>query len=130
MKRHIVIIVIAALAIYFFSSFLNRQDVTVIDAHYDGHTAQIIVDRLPFSKSAKIDWWLSNQGKIRSKYRIPSGNKGPFLIAVFAFGEGYQEEGKEDRLCFNDIKPPRNCIDKNILMTIWRTRDGGVKYEF
>ncbi len=52
------------------------------------------------------------------------------LIVIYAFGEGYQEEGKKDRRCFEDMAPPRNCIDKNILMMIWRTRDGGVEYDF
>ncbi|WP_341844372.1 DUF943 family protein [Kosakonia oryziphila] len=71
-----------------------------------------------------------NQNKILKKYNIPTGDKTPVLIVIYAFGDGYQEEGKEDRPCFSDIKPPKNCIDKNILMMIWRTRDGGVKYQF
>ncbi|QKJ87817.1 DUF943 family protein [Paramixta manurensis] len=110
--------------------FIGKQTVSVIDAHYDGSTAQIIVNRLPITESGKIDWWRDHQQKILEKYNIPSGNKRPFLITVYAFGDGYKEEGKEDRRCFTDIKPPKNCIDKNILMMIWRTRDGSVKYQF
>jgi len=108
----------------------GKHNVSIIDAHYDSSTAQIIVNKLPLTKAEKIDWWQKNQRSVLEKYNIPTGHKSPFLIAIYAFDNGYQVEGKKDRLCFSDIEPPKNCIDKNILMTIWRTRDGGVKYQF
>jgi len=108
--------------------FLSDQKVTVVNGYYDGSTARIIVDSLPFTDAKKIDWWQHNQDQIRRKYHIPAGAQGPFLITIYAFGDGYQEEGKEDRLCFPNVEPPRNCIDKNILMMIWRTREGSIKY--
>ncbi|EXU75345.1 DUF943 family protein [Erwinia mallotivora] len=120
-------LLIAGVLFFFYT---NRQSVKVIDAHYDGSTAQVIVDRLPFSEENKIKWWISNQDGIRQQYHIPSGSSGPFLIFIYEFGKGYQEEGKEERACFKDIPSPKNCLDKNILMTIWRTRDGSVKYDF
>lgn len=111
-------------------SFFGNDKVSVIDAHYDGNTAQIIVNNLPSAESRKIEWWTNNREKILDKYNIPSGNNTPFLIAIYALGKGYQAQGSEDRLCFSDMKPPKNCIDKNILMMIWQTREGGVKYQF
>lgn len=129
MRLFAIAILLALLGGFYYIS-LGERDVAVIDAHYDGSTAAVIVDGLPFTESDKIDWWKNNQERIREKYRIPSGDTGPFLITVYAFGDGYKEEGKEDRMCFSDMKPPRNCIDKNILMMVWRTREGGVKYEF
>lgn len=111
--------------------FFNRdQNVTVINSYYNGSTAWIIVDSLPFTDAKKIDWRQHNQDQIRRKYHIPADTQGPFLITIYAFGEGYQKEGKEDRLCFPNVEAPRNCIDKNILMMIWRTREGAVKYDF
>lgn len=123
----LVLLVLSGFVVY---SLSGDNAVAVMGAHYDGSTARILVNRLPFTESAKIDWWTHNQRKIREKCHIPSGHGGPFLITVYAFGEGYKEEKNEDRLCFNDITPPKNCIDKNILMLIWRTRDGGEKYQF
>ncbi|MCX8956765.1 DUF943 family protein [Erwinia psidii] len=130
MKRvtSIAVFILVVTGFYFFIN--DKRTVKVIDAHYDGSTAQVIVDRLPFTESDKINWWQSNQGEIRKKYHIPTGGSGPFLIFIYGFGKGYQEEGKKDRACFEDIPSPKNCIDKDILMTIWRTRDGGVKYDF
>ncbi len=124
---------IAALAImlgFMYYYFNKDQKVTVVNSYYDGSTARIIVDSLPFTDAKKIDWWQHNQDEIRRKYHIPTGAQGPFLITIYAFGDGYQEEGKEDRLCFPNVEPPRNCIDKNILMMIWRTREGSIKYNF
>ena len=128
MRKAAIAISIVLLVCFYF--YINRQDVVVIDTHYNGHTAQVLVDRLPFTDSAKILWWDKNQDEIRQKYHIPTGDAGPFLITVYAFGDGYKEEGEEDRRCFEEVKPPRNCIDKNILMSIWTTREGGVKYKF
>ncbi|WP_250318469.1 DUF943 family protein [Rosenbergiella gaditana] len=109
---------------------IRKPHVSVVDAHYDGSTAQVIVDKLPLTNAEKINWWRKNKAQILKKYNIPTGDKIPFLIVIYVFGNGYQVEGKEDRLCFLDVKPPKNCIDKNIRMIIWRTRDGGVKYQF
>lgn len=110
--------------------FTAKPNVSVISAHYDGSTAQIIVNKLPLIESDKISWWKKNNNEILKKYNIPTGDKRPFLIVIYAFGDGYQEEEQKDRACFPDMKPPKNCIDKNILMMIWRIRDGGVKYQF
>ena len=127
MRKVAIVISIALLTSFCF--YINRQDVVVIDTHYNGHTAEVLVDRLPFSDSAKIYWWEKNQNAIRNKYHIPEGEAGPSLITVYAFGEGYKEEGKEQQRCFEDVKPPRNCIDKDILMAIWHTREGSVEYK-
>jgi hypothetical protein len=126
--RAFAIAVLIILLGYTYYYFDKNQEVTVINSYYNGSTAWIIVDALPFTDAGKIHWWQHNQDQIRRKYHIPTGAQGPFLITIYAFGEGYQEEGKEDRLCFPNVEPPRNCIDKNILMTIWRTREGGIKY--
>jgi len=128
--RKLIILLLAIFSCILLYLFSAEKNVSVIGAHYDGSTAQIIVDKLPLTDSEKISWWKTNQSEIMNKYNIPSGDRTPFLMVVYAFGDGYQMEGDEDRLCFSDMKPPKNCIDKNILMMIWRTRNGGVKYQF
>lgn len=128
--RRLLVPVILLLFIFAGYLIIREPHISVVDAHYDGNTAQVIVDKLPSLKSYKIEWWNENKESIMKKYTIPTGDKTPFLIVIYAFGDGYQVEGKEDRLCFSDIKTPKNCIDKKILMMSWRTRDGGVKYQF
>jgi hypothetical protein len=129
MKRLLIIsvvLVVIASGVYF---YLNGREVKVIDAHHGPYSAVIIVNHLPLSTSVSIDWWLKNKSAIYLKYKIlPSDAGGPESITFFAFGEGYQELGREDRLCFADMKPPKNCIDKGILMQISRTRDGDTQF--
>ena len=120
------LLVLTATGVYL---YLNFRSIKVIDAHQNTTHAQILVDRLPVSTSASIYWWMKNKSAIYSKYKIlPSDAGGPESITFFAFGEGYQELGREDRLCFADMKPPQNCIDKGILMQISRTRDGDTQF--
>ncbi|KGT95100.1 membrane protein [Erwinia typographi] len=126
-------IVFAALVIIVTGSYLylNRRDVRVIAAHHGEYTAQILVDRLPLSKSDSIAWWIENKSEILSKYHIvPDEDGGPKFITIFAFGKGYQEPSQEDRLCFEDVTPPKNCIDKDILMAVHVTRNGDTKFSF
>ncbi|MFZ4834575.1 DUF943 family protein [Rouxiella sp. Mn2063] len=130
MRRLLVLIIFIILSVFAYLLWLNNRTVHVIDAHYDMGGAQIIVNNLPITNSAKISWWQHNQQEIRKKYHIPDKYMDPMLITVYAFGNGYQEEGKEDRMCFEDMPPPRNCIDKDILMMIWHNRDGSIKYNF
>jgi hypothetical protein len=129
MKRLLIIsvvLVVIASGVYF---YLNSRDVKVIDAHLTPYSAVIIVNHLPLSTSVSIDWWLKNKSAIYSKYNIPPSDAGgPESITFFAFGEGYQELGREDRLCFADMAPPKNCIDKGILMQISRTRNGDTQF--
>ncbi|WP_276308270.1 DUF943 family protein [Mixta theicola] len=65
----------------------------------------------------------------QNKYHIPKPDgSGDYSIAVWRFGDGYKELGKYDRLCFDDMPPPKNCIEKDRLMYITLTRDGEVSY--
>ncbi|AVJ17752.1 hypothetical protein CLM71_11715 [Serratia sp. MYb239] len=112
-------------------TYLNQRAIKVFAAHHGTYTAEILVDHLPLSAAASIDWWLKNQHEILSKYHIRSSDDGgPVYITVFAFGDGYKEEEKKDRRCFSDVEPPKNCIDKDILMTINRTRSGETRFNF
>lgn len=111
--------------------WLNTRLVHVINVHFNRYTAQVLVDHLPVTKHAKQNWWFENKDKIFAKFKVPSRDDGgPSSITVFAFGEGYQESGKEDRLCFDDMAPPKNCIDKNILLTIDLTGEGDTRIGF
>ncbi|QGY27482.1 DUF943 family protein [Pantoea cypripedii] len=120
-KRYILFSFIILVAGLYF--YLEYREVNVIDTHRSGDSLAIIVDHLPLSESGKIDWWLENKNGILAQYA-----DNPLYITFFAFGDGYQELGKKDRLCFNDINPPKNCIDKNILMSVLRMHNGDLRF--
>ncbi|MBH1932521.1 DUF943 family protein [Serratia rubidaea] len=112
-------------------AYLNSRTVKIMDAHHGQYTAQILVDHLPWSHSASINWWLKNQSSILKQYNIPSADAdGPIFITIYAFGDGYKEAGKKDRRCFDEMQATKNCIDKNILMSVRRTRDGDTEFSF
>lgn len=126
--RILVLLIIAAVGSYL---YLDNRRVKVIDVHSDQYSAEVLVDHLPITASSAINWWLKNQNAIREKYHIPSGEAGgPTNFTVFAFGTGYREEDENDMLCFDDIKSPKNCIDKEILLTVGRDRDGNTRFAF
>lgn len=111
--------------------YLNREDVKVIDGHGNKWTASVIVDRLPLSESKKIQWWLRNQENITAKYHFkPDNPAGRLSYYIYSFGDGYQAEENEDRLCFDDMTPPKNCIDKKLLMVVSNTRNGDTEFRF
>ncbi len=50
---------------------------------------------------------------LKDKYSIPKPASDGFYTVIFwDFGDGYKEEGKYDRRCFDDMKTSKNCIDK------------------
>lgn len=130
MKKTIclLLIIIASTTFYLWH---DNTSVNVIDVHQNKYTAEILVDRLPLTEKSRIKWWMDNRKEIEGKYRIVSfENGGPDYITIYKFGDGYKKEGKEDRLCFDDMDTKTNCIDKDILMTISRTREGLERFTF
>lgn len=67
------LLVLTATAVYI---YLNFRSVKVIDARQNTTHAEILVDRLPISTSASIDWWMKNKSAIYSKYKILPSDAG------------------------------------------------------
>ena len=109
--------------------YFDERPVKIIAVHKTDYDAVIIVDRLPYLDKKKIAWWIKNKNDILQRYSISDeGKNGPIEYSIFPFGDGYQPLGKEDRLCFDDMAEPNNCIDKGWLMAVWRTYKGEEKY--
>ena len=125
---YLFLIIIAFTAFYLWR---DNASVNIIAIHQNKYTAEILVDRLPLTEMSRIEWWVGNRKEIEGKYRIASfKNGGPDYITIYKFGDGYKKEGKKDRLCFDDMDTETNCIDKDILMTISRTREGLERFTF
>ena len=66
---------------------------------------------------------------LKDKHGIPKPDSGGYFYVTFWwFGEGYKEEGKYDRLCFNDIKTKVNCIEKDAVFSVDKSRNFGVTF--
>ncbi|WP_435947186.1 DUF943 family protein [Dryocola sp. BD586] len=96
----------------------------IVAIHQRSNYSDILVRNLPFTDKGKIRWWLENKSIIKEKYNAPKPAEDGFYVMIFwDFGEGYKEEGKYDRMCFYDMQTPKNCIDKEKFMTIYRYND-------
>jgi len=121
-------LVVAGIAAYF---YLNNRPTHIIAVHQNEYVASLLVDRLPFSDGKRVAWWLKHNEAIKTQYGITSiEGRGAKSIYVYAFGKGYLPEEDKDRLCFDDMPGPKNCIDKEILMMVLRTRDGAQQFIF
>ncbi|QHM76731.1 hypothetical protein C7M52_02714 [Mixta theicola] len=117
-------VIIAVVWIY----YLLSRPVNIIATHRNPYSFHLLVDHFPFTAKGRISWWLNNKKWIMEKYNLPDDILTEKNIAVWAFGDGYKELGKYDRLCFQDMPPPKNCIEKERLMYITLTRNGEVSY--
>lgn len=98
--------------------FLIRP-VKIVAVHKDGHFSSVLVRNFPFTDRGKINWWLKNKEMLKTRYGIPESDpNGDFYITFWIFGEGYKEEGKYDRRCFDDMKTKVNCIEKNAVFSV------------
>ncbi|CNF18580.1 DUF943 family protein [Yersinia similis] len=118
------LLLISAL-IYFL--WMEFKPVKIIAVHQRNNYSDILVENFPITDSGKIAWWIKNKSMLAEKYKIPKpASYGSFTIIFWDFGDGYQEEDKYDRLCFDDMKTAENCIDKNSFLTVRNTHDNRV----
>ncbi|CAI2022284.1 Enterobacterial putative membrane protein (DUF943) [Serratia plymuthica] len=106
-------------ALIFYFIWLSKRTVEIVDIHQRNNYSDVLVTNFPFTDKGKINWWLKNKGILKEKYNIPKPASDGFYTVIFLdFGEGYQEEDKYDRLCFEDMKTQKNCIDK-MQFSLW-----------
>ena len=99
------------------------QPIKIIAVHQSGSYSIVLVKNYPFTDAGKMEWWLKNKGMVKETYNIPKIDKqGRYHVTLWDFDEGYKELDKYDRLCFEDMKPPKNCVDKNAMMTVSRDK--------
>lgn len=114
----------------------------IVAVHLSQYASYIVVKNFPFTDSGMITWWQENRVLLKDKYGVPElGSEGSESISVWNFGDGYQIE-KPDKhsffpskdtsylLCFADMKVKENCIVKDSLMSIGKTRDGVILFRF
>lgn len=112
--------------------WLLLRPAKIVDVHKDGDISHILLKNPPLTDKGKINWWLENEKTIRIHYNIPqSESHKSFTIIFWDFGNGYKEKGdesKDDRFCFSDLLPPKNCIDKSKLFYISSGKDTGISF--
>ncbi|MBT0723873.1 DUF943 family protein [Rosenbergiella sp. S61] len=109
--------------------WLSLRTVEIVAVHENDNHSYILVKNFPLTEQGKINWWLKNKKMLSVTYNIPKPTQDGFFTVIFwDFGDGYKETDGYDRLCFEDMKPPRNCIDKNSLMSVVSSKNTGLYF--
>ncbi|MDX5628459.1 MULTISPECIES: DUF943 family protein [unclassified Brenneria] len=113
-----VVAVLSILAAIYSIIWLSRP-VKIVAIHQRSDFSDVLVLNFPLTNRGKIDWWLKNRAMLKEKYAIPKRSSyGSFTITFWDFSEGYKEEGKYDRRCFEDMPTEKNCVEKPPLFSI------------
>ncbi|WP_345829627.1 DUF943 family protein [Erwinia sp. HDF1-3R] len=127
-KKAILLLFLAVCVLPGYWLWLSLRPVEIVAVHHrSSGFSDVLVTRFPLTDKEKINWWLKNKDMLNDKYGIPkSYSNGYFYVTFWVFGEGYKEEGKYDRLCFIDMKPPVNCIEKDRVFSISSSKNRGI----
>ncbi|ATF90626.1 DUF943 family protein [Cedecea neteri] len=106
----------------------SLRPVEIVAVHQRNTYSSVLVKNFPFTKKGKINWWLENKDMLKARYDIPRPEShGGYTIIFWLFGEGYKEEGKYDRLCFDDMEKKVNCIDKDLVFIVDYSKNTGLE---
>lgn len=109
--------------------WLWYRTMKIIAVHQMKYYSIVLVEDYPFTDKGKIDWWLKNKSMMKAKYATPQPEAdGSYNVILWDFDEGYKELDKYDRLCFDDMPAPKNCVDKNTLMIISHSKDNVTQF--
>ena len=107
--------------------WLTLRPVKIVAVHEDRHFSDILVKSFPFTDKGKITWWLKNKDMLKDKYGLPKPDSdGAFMIVFWLFEDGYKVTDGYDRLCFSDLEPPMNCIEKNRVFSVETGRNDNI----
>lgn len=128
-KKKLFILLLVGFALLAYVIQIYLRPVEIVAVHEDGNFSSVLVKTFPFTDKGKIKWWLQNKDMLKEKYGIPKKDpEGSFTVIFWDFGDGYKETDGYDRLCFKDMKPPRNCIDKHSFMLVKNGKNTGMAF--
>ncbi|MDU5783425.1 MAG: DUF943 family protein [Pantoea sp.] len=128
-KKILILFLLAVCLLLSYWIWLCLRPVDIVAVHQENNYSDVLVRSFPPTDKGKIAWWLKNKDMLKEKYDIPKpSSSGYFTVVFWDFGDGYKEEGKYDRLCFKDMKPPINCIEKDAIFSVDKSRNMGIMF--
>ncbi|MTD28187.1 DUF943 family protein [Erwinia sorbitola] len=129
-KIMIFVLIFTGSALIFHFYLLSLRPVEIIAVHHrSSNYVSVLVRSFPYTDRGKINWWRKNEKMLREKYSIPSpGKDGSFSVTFWLFGDGYKELDKYDRLCFEDMKTEKNCIEKDVVFSVDNSKNMGMMF--
>lgn len=128
-NRLIYSVILSILILAGFFTWFTQRPVKIIAVHENGHYSSVLVEQFPVTDKGKIDWWVKNKNILQKIYGIPKPSDwGYFNIMFWDFGDGYKKQDKSERLCFEDMRTEKRCIDKNKIFSVERDRHGNTLF--
>ena len=128
-KKILILFFLAVFVLLGYWIWLCLRPVEIVAVHQENNYSDVLVRSFPPTDKGKISWWLENKNMLKEKYGIPKPDSDGFFTIIFwYFSDGYKEEGKYDRLCFEDMKPPKNCIEKNRVFSVSDSKNMGLSF--
>jgi len=125
-KKILILFFLAVCVLPGYWIWLCLRPVEIVSVHQENNYSDVLVRSFPPTDKGKIIWWLENKNMLKEKHGIPKpGPDGSFVVVFWDFGDGYKETDGYDNLCFNDMKPPINCIEKNSLLMVRSSENTG-----
>jgi len=120
-------LVSAAIMVAGIISWLSLRPVEIIATHTEGRFSDVLLKNPPLTESGMIRWWLDNRERLKHQYNLPQTDEnGNFTMIFWDLAGGLKPEKIDDSICFPELKPPANCIDKNSLMWVRNTPNRGL----
>ena len=130
-KKFIGAILIIAIILVAGFLWFSLRPVTIEAVHHrSSGFSDVLVDHVPLTTKSKIAWWQENHDLLKKRYGAPQpAFAQDFTITFWYFGDGYMERGRyDDRLCFSDMKTPKNCIEKDKAFTVRYSKNSGLYF--
>lgn len=124
MKKRTAFAGVIILTALIFLIWITLRTPEIKAVHRESYFTSVLIENPPLTARGALTWWRENQAMLKAQYHIPQEDSDRvFYLSVWDFAAGYKEEEDKDRLCFDDMPAPRNCIDKNWIMTVSRARN-------
>ena len=109
--------------------WLSLRPVEIVAVHQRNDFSDVLVKSFPLTAKGKIKWWLENKEMLKSRYNTPRPDPdGSYTISFWLFGDGYKEREYKDRLCFEDMKTEKNCIEKGMIFSVDKSKNSGIVF--
>jgi len=128
-KKKLFIFLLVGCTLLVYAIRIYLRPVEIVAVHEGKGFSSVLVKNFPSTDKGKISWWIRNKDALKEKYDIPKADSdGSFTVTFWDFGDGYKNTDGNDRLCFEDMQPPVNCIDKKSLMFIKNGKNTGMAF--
>ena len=128
-KKKLFIFLLVGCTLLVYAIRIYLRPVEIVAVHEGKGFSSVLVKNFPSTDKSKISWWIRNKDALKEKYDIPKASSdGSFTVIFWDFGDGYKDTDGNDRLCFEDMQPPVNCIDKKSLMFIKNGKNTGMAF--